>query len=159
MPYGCEEPLSEMFSLSRVTGWEGWPRIHLCKYTALWRAEQGVGPFAGPCGFVFTNPPFPCRISGICNNKQKLLLFTFSFLKKKKKKEGRKSTKTGAQWGWGADKVDYEVFSSYLLGTRLSLVIKSVLLFYSFLLGLVRVEHYELIVFDKGDEGQNVAWS
>lgn len=29
-----------------------------------------------------------------------------------------------------ADRVDYEVFPSYLLGARLSLVIKSVLLFY-----------------------------
>ncbi len=59
--------------------------------------------------------------------------------------------------GWDADKVDYEVFPSYLRGTRLSLVIKSVLLFYSSEVGLVWVEHYELIVFDNGDEGPNAA--
>lgn len=59
--------------------------------------------------------------------------------------------------GWDADKVDYEAFPSYLLGTRLSLVIKNVLLFYSPEVGLVRVEHYELIVFDNGDEGPNAA--
>lgn len=35
MPYGCKELLSEMFSLSRVAGWEEWPRIHLCQYAAL----------------------------------------------------------------------------------------------------------------------------
>lgn len=59
--------------------------------------------------------------------------------------------------GWDADKVDCEVFPSYLLGTRLSLVIKSVFLFYSSEVGLVWVEHYELIVFDNGDERPNAA--
>lgn len=59
--------------------------------------------------------------------------------------------------GWDADKVDYEVFPSYLLSTRLSLVIKSVLLFHSSEVVLVWVEHYELIVFDNGDEGPNAA--
>ena len=46
IPYGCKELLSEMFSLSWVAGWEGWPRIHLCQYIPLWYAEQEVGPFA-----------------------------------------------------------------------------------------------------------------
>lgn len=61
--------------------------------------------------------------------------------------------------GWDADKVDYEVFPSYLRGTRLSLVIKSALPFFfdSSEVGLVSVERYELIVFDNGDEGPNVA--
>lgn len=59
--------------------------------------------------------------------------------------------------GWDADKVDYEVFPSYLLSTLLSLVIKGVLLFYSSEVGLVWAEHYELIVFDNGDEGPNAA--
>ena len=59
--------------------------------------------------------------------------------------------------GWDADKVDYKVFQSYLLGTRLSLVIKSVLLSYSSEVRLVWAEHYELIVFDNGDEGPNAA--
>lgn len=59
--------------------------------------------------------------------------------------------------GWVADKEDYEVFPTYLLATRLSLVIKRVLLFCSSEVGLVLVEHYEVIVFDNGDEGPNVA--
>lgn len=59
--------------------------------------------------------------------------------------------------GWDADKVNYEVFRSSLFCTRLSLVIKSVLLFYSSEVGLVWVEHNELIVFDNGDEGPNAA--
>lgn len=73
---------------------------------------------------------------------------------KDKVEEGRSTI--GA--GWDADKVDYEAFPSYLLGAQLSLVIKNVLLFYSPEVGLVRVEHYELIVFDNGDEGPNAAW-
>lgn len=44
---------------------------------------------------------------------------------------------------------------SYLLGARLSLVIKSVLLFYSSEVGPARAERYELIAFDNGDEGPN----
>lgn len=56
--------------------------------------------------------------------------------------------------GWVADKVDYKVFPTYLLATRLSLVIKRVLLSFWF---LVLAEHYEVIVFDNGDEGPNVA--
>lgn len=84
----------------------------------------------------------------------------FYFLLQKKKRIRRE--KVEEDWstmgvGWDADKVDYEVFPSYLLGTRLSLVIKSVLLFYSSEVGLVSVEHYELIAFDNGDEGPNVA--
>lgn len=61
---------------------------------------------------------------------------------------------------WDADKVDYEAFPSYLRGTRLSLVIKRALLFPFFPpsldsseVGPVSVEHFELIVFDNGDEG------
>lgn len=60
---------------------------------------------------------------------------------------------------WDADKVDYEAFPSYLRGTRLSLVIKRALPF-PFFPSLdssevvpVSVEHFELIVFDNGDEG------
>lgn len=59
-----------------------------------------------------------------------------------------------------ADKVDYKVFQSYLLGTSLSLVIKSAWLSHSSEeVRLVWAEHYELIVFDNGDEGPNAAWS
>ena len=84
--------------------------------------------------------------------------FPFSSLKRKK----RRREKVEEDWstmgvGWDADKVDYEVFPSYLLSTRLSLVIKGVLLFYSSEVGLVWAEHYELIVFDNGDEGPNAA--
>lgn len=59
--------------------------------------------------------------------------------------------------GWDADKVDYEVFPSYLVCTRLSSVIKSVLLFQSSEVGLVLEEHYELIVFDNRAENPNAA--
>lgn len=54
--------------------------------------------------------------------------------------------------GWDAEKVNYEVFPSYLLSTRLSLVIKSVLLLLFLRSRLVWVEYYELIVSDNGDE-------
>lgn len=109
----------------------------------------------GLYGFVLSNPSCARRISSI--SKQELPQFLFSSPEKKRMREKVEEDWSTMGVGWDADKVDYEVFPSYLLGTRLSLVIKSVLLFYSSEVGLVSVEHYELIAFDNGDEGPNVA--
>lgn len=134
MPYGCKELLSEMFSLRRVAGWEEWPRIHLCQYAVLWCATQKVGPFAHWvfAGFVLTNPSCGHRISSVSISKQELPQFPFCSPETKRiRREKVEEDWSTMGLGWDADKVDYEVFPSYLLCTRLSLVIKSVLLFFA----------------------------
>lgn len=97
------------------------------------RTESWTARIHSLYGFVFTNPSCACRISSLCINKQELPLFPFSSIQNKKR---RSREEVEEDWstmgvGWDADKVDYEVFPSYLLSTRLSLVIKSVLLSYS----------------------------
>ncbi len=106
------------------------------------RRESWTVCVYGLYGFVFTNPSCACRISSMCFYKHKHPHFHFLLSRKK----GIKRKKVKEDWntmgvGWDADKVDYEVFPSYLLSTRLSLVIKSVLLFYSLEVRLVWVEH------------------
>lgn len=97
----------------------------------------------------------------LCISKQELPQFPFTSLLKNNMEGGVKKDWSTKGVGWDADKIDYEVFPSYLLGTRLSLVIKSVFAFfpYSSEVRLVLSECYELIVSDKGDEGPNVAQS
>lgn len=81
--------------------------------------------------FVLANPSCGCKI--VCISQRELPQFPFTFLLKNNKGGGGESKKDWSTKGvgWDADKIDYEVFPSYLLGTRLSLVIKSVFCFFS----------------------------
>lgn len=99
-------------------------------------AAQKVGPlaasvFKGLCSQIFNVPAeFHVELQANKNSPDFLFLMLAN-----KKRGGRKWKRTRAQLGvgWDADKVDYEVFPSYLPGTRLSLVIKNALPFFFFL--------------------------
>lgn len=136
MPYGCKELLPQMISHSQVARCEERPSIQLWQYAALWDAEQKTGLFVHKV-FVFTNLSCACRhFLYVCRQTRTPRFLFFSHQKKKWRREkvGEEQNTMGV--GWDADKVDYEVFPSYLPSTRRALLIKSVLLFYSWEVGL-----------------------
>lgn len=93
--------------------------------SVMCRTESWTACMHSLYGFALTNPSCACRISSVCISKQELPQFPFSSPEKKKK---RMREKVEEGWstmgqGWVANKVDYDVFTNYLPGTRLSLVI------------------------------------